>query len=433
MKRTVLVRGTVIAASLFILLVVVALANSRIELTESGVHKRLLVPVGGVMVGIHTYAGTGDDPVRIKGFLDGPVVQRKTRSDWTATWFCEDKVQQLNGTGTELSIDCAGNQRRFPVARTPAITNAVFTTPADTLILSDIEGNARFLDASLASLHVTDAAGNWGYGRNHLVIAGDAVDRGRDVFAVLWRLYALSLQAQEAGGAVHVLLGNHEQYLLRGNISGANRDHLHTLARMGGPASAFGPDTVLGHWLRLQPVVIKSGTTVITHGGVSPVIADSGLTVSNLNSAMRRYWSGDMPGKAELDAVIGPAGVTQYRGYLEGGEDRFAAATTAQVRDVLAHFGASTIVVGHTQVDHVTPLHGGRVWAVNVNSNGARPEALLIQNGEPVVVSTGVKRQLDETPKRLTRPFSLSAVADMAMLRGLLSSNYALSRIPQPY
>jgi hypothetical protein len=148
---------------------------------------------------------------------------------------------------------------------------------------------------------------------------------------------------------------------------------------------------------------------------------------------MRRYWSGDMPGKAELDAVIGPAGVTQYRGYLEGGEDRFAAATTAQVRDVLAHFGASTIVVGHTQVDHVTPLHGGRVWAVNVNSNGARPEALLIQNGEPVVVSTGVKRQLDETPKRLTRPFSLSAVADMAMLRGLLSSNYALSRIPQPY
>mgnify|MGYP003410443650 CR=1 FL=1 len=29
----------------------------------------------------------------------------------------------------------------------------------------------------------------------------------------------------------------------------------------------------------------------------------------------------------------------------------------------------------------MTPLHGSRVWAVNVNSNEARPEALLIRNG----------------------------------------------------
>jgi len=431
--RTYLFRVVLATALLALAALGIALSNARIELTESGGHRRLLVPIGIGVVAFNTYAGTGD-AVRMPGFLDGPIIRRKTDGSWAATWYCEDKVQRLAGKSAELTIDCAGQRRVFPLARSPRVHEAVFDTTADTLILSDIEGNIRFLDAALASLSVTDAEGNWNYGRNHLVIAGDAVDRSRDVFAVLWRLYTLSLQAQEAGGAVHYVLGNHEQYVLRGNISRANSDHLYALTQMGGHVQAFGPDTVIGQWLRLQPVIIKSGRTVITHGGVHPLVADAGFTVNNLNSAMRRYWSGDMPSKAELDAVIGPAGLTQYRGYLEDGGERFARAADAQIGGVLAHFGAKTIVVGHTLVDRVTALHGGKVWAIDVNSNGARPEALLVRNGEAMVVPTGVGRQLDEAGgSRPTRPFKLFAAADLAMLKGLLTSNYALSRIPQPY
>jgi hypothetical protein len=431
--RTYLFRGIFIIASLFVVAFGIALCNANIELTQAGAHKRLLLPIGVGHAGINTFAGTGDK-VRLPGFLDGPIVRRKDDGSWTATWYCEDKVAQLSGTGAELAIDCAGRRQVFPIARTPAVPDAVFDTRADTIVLSDIEGNLRFLDAALGKLAVTDADGNWSYGRNHLVIAGDAVDRGRDVFAVLWRLYTLSLQAQDAGGAVHLLLGNHEQYLLRGNTSRANRDHLYALARMGGQPGAFGPDTLIGHWLRLQPVIIKTGRSVITHGGVNPLVADSGFTVSNLNSAMRRYWLGDMPSKAELDAVIGPAGVTQYRGYMQGGEDRYPRATAAQIGDVLAHFGAKTIVVGHTLVDRVTALHEGRVWAVDVNSDQARSEALLLRDGEPMVVSLDVPRQLNEDSEpSLRRPFSLFDAQDLAMLKGLVASNYALSQIRQPY
>jgi hypothetical protein len=60
-----------------------------------------------------------------------------------------------------------------------------------------------------------DDAGHWQFGQGHLVILGDSVDRGRDVFAVLWRLYGLAGQASATGGAVHVVLGNHEQHCLR--------------------------------------------------------------------------------------------------------------------------------------------------------------------------------------------------------------------------
>ncbi|MCC2958764.1 metallophosphoesterase [Massilia sp. IC2-477] len=431
--RVYLVRGLVLSLSAFVIAIGVALANADVELTESGAHKHLLVPIGPATAKFNTFAGTGDK-VRMPGFLDGPVVRRIADGSWAATWFCEDKVQNRTGTDAELIIDCAGKRHMFPVSRAPRVPDAVFDTQGDTLILSDIEGNVRFLDAALKSLAVTDADGNWKYGSNHLVIAGDAVDRGRDVFAVLWRLYALSQQAQDAGGAVHLVLGNHEQYLLRGNTSRANRDHLYALTRMGGQAQAFGADTVIGRWLRLQPVIIKTGRTVITHGGVNPLVADAGFTVNNLNSAMRRYWMGDMPGKGELDAIVGPAGVTQYRGYLEDGEERFPRATAAQIDDVLAHFGAKTIVVGHTLVDRVKTLHDGRVWAIDVNSDEARPEALLIRKGEPMVVSTGVARRLKEdAAPRITRPFSLFAASDLAMLKGLIASNYALSQIPVPY
>jgi hypothetical protein len=431
--RVYLFRGIAFIGALLLIAFTFALSNAKVELTEHGAHKRLLVPIGIGNARFNTFAGTGDD-VRMPGFLDGPVVRRKAGGGWAASWYCEDKGQHRSGSGAELTIDCAGTRHQFPVARAPLVPDAVFDTPEDTLILSDIEGNVRYLDAVLKALDVTDAEGKWSYGQNHLVINGDAVDRGRDVFAVLWRLYSLSLQAQDAGGSVHLVLGNHEQYLLRGNVSRANRDHLYALTRMGGNLDAFGPDTLIGRWLRLQPVIIKSGRTVITHGGVNPILADAGFTISKLNSAMRRYWSGDMPAKAGLDAVIGPAGLTQYRGYLEDGEDRFARATGAQIGEVLAHFGAKTIVVGHTLVERVTALHEGKVWAVDVNSDSARPEALLIRDGEAEVVSTGVVRQLDEgKERRLIRPFSLFAPADLAMLKALVLSNYALSQIPQPY
>ena len=431
--RSYLFRGIAATTALLLAGLGIALSNASIELTEHGAHRRLLVPVGASSAAFNTFAGSGD-MVHIPGFLDGPIVRRKADGSWTATWFCENHVQHLAGSSTELAIDCAGRRHLFPVVRTPVVADAVFDTPADTLVLSDIEGNVRFLDAALKSLAVTDAQGNWNYGDRHLVINGDAVDRGRDVFAVLWRLYTLSLQAKDAGGAVHLVLGNHEQYLLRGNPSRANRDHLYALTRMGGQVEAFAPDTLIGHWLRLQPVIIKSGRTVITHGGVNPAVADAGFTVNHLNSAMRRYWSGDMPGKAELDAVIGPAGLTQYRGYLEDGEDRYSRATSAQIGEVLAHFGANSIVVGHTLVERVTALHEGKVWAIDVNSNTARPEALLIRDSEPLVVPTGVARRLDEKKGRpLTRPFSLFAAGDLVMLKDLVKSYYTLSRIPQPY
>jgi len=408
--------------------------NSRVELTEHGVHKRLLFPLGPVgNAGIRMYAGTGDSP-RLPGFLDGPVVRVAADGNWTATWFCEDRVLRQSGKAASLDIECAGKRTTYPLASAAAPAEAEIDMPAKLLLLSDIEGNAAFLDAALRELGVVDTTGTWQFGPNRLVIVGDAVDRGRDVFGVLWRLYALDQQARRHGGAVHLLLGNHEQYLLRGNTSRANTEHLYALTQIGGQQQAFAADTVIGAWLRQQPVVMRAGNVLLAHGGISPQVAASGLSVRQLNDAMDGYWRGAPADAGALDAVLGPAGVTQYRGYLEPGGERYPKASTDEVDAVLRTYGAGAIVVGHTIVEHVSLLHGGRVHAIDVNSNSAASEALLFVNGSPTVVPLQARRSIPtEQGARLTRPIDLLASGDRDMIGRSLRRSVELYRLPHPY
>lgn len=418
---------------LLLVLAAVALYNSKLEVTPNGVHSRLYVPVNSKSYAkVTMFAGTGDNAT-LPGFLDGPVVRRAVDGSWNASWFCEDRAHQQQAADAQLVVECAGKRSVYPMttALAPAAKGGVLPMPERVAVLSDIEGNLPFLDGSLAKLGVTDAAGAWAYGKGHLVIVGDAVDRGRDVFAVLWRLYALAQEAQRAGGGVHMLLGNHEQYILRGNTTRAHLEHLYALDQLGGPVAAFAGDTVIGGWLRAQPVVLQMGSVLFTHGGISKATADSGLTVAQLNEAMRNYWHGAPVAKHALDAVLGQGGVTQYRGYLDEAD---GLASAEDVQHVLNRFGASTVVVGHSLVDKVTMLHGGRVIAIDVNTNEAADEALVFEQGKPRVVAV-VDRGLppEQKERGQQRDFQFAAAGDWRAVGRTAWRAVELARLPHPY
>lgn len=308
--------------------------------------------------------------------------------------------------------------------------------PEKVIVLSDLEGNLVFLENALRQLNIVNTAGTWQFGKNRLVILGDSVDRGRDVYAVLWRLYHLSQQAQEAGGAVHLLLGNHEQYILRGNISRMNPEHLYALQQMGGYSNAFSADTLIGAWLREQPVIVKLGSVVFVHGGIHPNVAKAGHSIQQLNEGMRKYWKLDKDKATEsslLDSVLSQRGVTQYRGYVMPLEEYYPQATQADVNAALKHFDASHIVIAHTLVDKVMPLYENKVYAVDVNSNEAQPEVLNFENGTPKMVNIGITRNLPEPEKIAVRNFSITDKKDVEILRQWIRHSYALSQLPQPY
>jgi len=416
-------------------LIFAELSFAKVEMTAGGVNTRLLLPFMRGAIGIPVYSGTGEH-VTIRGYLAGPVVRRKSDGNWSATWFCEDTVKRTQGHGETLRIECAGMTHDFPLAALP-VANAIAPMPDKLIVLSDIEGNSRFLGAALRKLGVVDTSGNWSFGNGHLVILGDSVDRGRDVFAVLWRLRTLAAQAEVANGAVHVLLGNHEQYLLRGNVSRAHPEYRYALQQLGGYTGAFANDSVLGEWLRRQPVALKLGSVLFTHAGISPEVADAGLTIEALNQAMRDYWSSDASIGAEpspaLDAVMGLDGVTRYRGYFrDSGNDR-PAATQQDIEQILARYHAERIVVGHTLVDQITHRYNGRVTGIDVNHPEARPEVLVFDHGEPHIVDIGTARGFEDDTGTRLREFSLFDASDRKLLASIYRANRTLARIPHPY
>lgn len=431
-RRLILVMSLVVM--LVVVAVLVAVSSAKVEMTGSGVYTRLLVPIGPGAIGLKNYTGMGEDVV-LPGHLDGPVVRRLANGNWSASWFCEDGIQHVRGSSSVLQVSCAGRTHSYPLESAP-VPPAVAPMPARLAVLSDLEGNIRFLDAALQKLGVVGADGTWRYGDGELVVLGDSVDRGRDVFAVLWRLHDLSRQAHAAGGAVRMVLGNHDQYILRGNISRTHPEHRHALRQMGGVSQAFAADTVIGAWLRAQPVALKLGRVLFVHGGVSPKVAQTGLSVDDLNDAMRGYWqmpAGTASRSKALDAVIGNAGLTQYRGYFRELDGVYPAATAAQVDQVLKNFDVDQIVVAHTVVKRVKPLLDGRVYAVDVNYGEARPEVLVYHDGVAAVVDIGVARALDTKPQRRLREFSLLEPKDRQLLGAMFDVYRQLSALPQPY
>src|SRR3546814_11275299 len=111
---------------------------------------------------------------------------------------------------------------------------------------------------------------------------------------------------------------------------------------MGGYRHAFAADTMIGEWLRQQPVALKLGSVLFVHGGISPQVARTGLTVDQLNAAMQDYWNDNAPHPPSpgLDAVLGHAGVTQYRGWVRALADRSPKDSDAQVADAPARIDA---------------------------------------------------------------------------------------------
>ncbi|MAD79157.1 MAG: hypothetical protein CMJ51_07300 [Planctomycetaceae bacterium] len=233
------------------------------------------------------------------------------------------------------------------------------------LAVSDLEGNRATFLAFLEGNGVVNAAGEWIWGDGHLVLNGDLVDRGDEVTELLWLIRRLEREAEQAGGRVHYVLGNHESMVMAGDLRYIHPKYRFTTDRIGlSYDDLHGPDSELGRWLRNHNSVVRVGPFLFVHAGYSPELDRLGLELDDINGAIR---SGLGPpawppaAKAELRSglIWHSQGPHWYRGYFPQHASTWGGRPTdREIAAILDRHGARHIVVGHTVVDDVGWIDG---------------------------------------------------------------------------
>ncbi|MFN8011602.1 MAG: metallophosphoesterase [Holophagaceae bacterium] len=254
--------------------------------------------------------------------------------------------------------------------------------PGKILAVSDIHGRFGAVLALLQAQKVVDADLRWTFGRGHLVVVGDVFDRGPQVTEALWFLRALEEGARAAGGAVHLVLGNHEAMAMGGDARYLHPKYARPPKGLPAYPVLYGPDSELGRWLRSRPALLKLGPFLFVHGGPSAEFLKLGLSQAAANRALRTSL-GRHP--RDLDGpegfLQGDQGPLWYRGLVPG--HARADASGEDVDAALKAFRVKAVVIGHTTLDRLTALHGGKVYAIDAGLKEGRPgEAWIWEQGK---------------------------------------------------
>lgn len=299
-----------------------------------------------------------------------------------------------------------------------------FPMPPLLVAIGDLQGNLAGLEDILRATGLVDRTGRWAAGDAHLVQLGDIFGRASDPKGVCDRLRALAEDASNAGGRVHVLVGNHEaevvhryefecdprEYLRFATLSSYRRwkreraaaersfwslgeeeslplanligawELLHPLGREEF-RKALAPNGEYGSWLISLPAAVKIGDIVLSHAGILPKYAKRGLAWLNAKvreaMAMPEYF----PALPAGNILIDPDGPLWTRAFAWGTK-----ATLLQVREAGAMLGAATQVVAHTPTSdlRIQARWGRHVICIDTGigrSKGGRLSALIVQDG----------------------------------------------------
>jgi hypothetical protein len=240
--------------------------------------------------------------------------------------------------------------------------------------IGDLHGDLDSTRKALRLAGAIDEADSWIGGELVVVQTGDQLDRGDEEQAILDLLDRLQDEALAAGGALHILNGNHElmnarpdlRYVTEGGFADfqdavtiTEEDSLllayepNQRARV----AAFRPGGPYALMLAERPVVLVLEGNVFVHGGVTPMHLEYGI--ERMNNEIRDWLlgKGDPP-----DFIHTSKSPTWSRSY----SDEVESDDCQQLEEVLAALGAKRMIVGHTvQENGIGPQCENRVWCID--------------------------------------------------------------------
>jgi hypothetical protein len=313
---------------------------------------------------------------------------------------CERKVpDEPPQTSTTERATEAPKSAAPPKRALPPVGEVVTRVPMPERVVAvgDLHGD---LDATKRALRLgglIDATDRWIGGKAVLVQTGDLLDRGDDEQAIIDLLERLEDEAKRAGGAVHVLNGNHElmnaaldfRYVTSGgfrdfedapDLDLADRRLTRVPASQRPRAAAFLPGGAYARKLADHPVILIVGDTVFAHGGVLPRYAEN---PERLNRDVRAFMLGESEaGAAVLQADDGPVWSRHFSDDTDADDCRMLSET-------LSRLGVARMVVGHTVQPKINDACEGKVYRIDVGMAahyGGRTQVLeLTKNGPRVI------------------------------------------------
>jgi calcineurin-like phosphoesterase family protein len=354
------------------------------------------------------------NPQRKKLNNDGPYVFFKNdtliqlnyiKGDKIEGYYIESEELSLNET---INIDCYYplDSSKFKVKlssnfRTP---DCVYEDSEKILAISDIESNYKTFRDFLINNEVIDNNLNWTFGKGHLVLVGDFIDRGYFTTQVLWFIYKLEQDAGQYGGKVHFILGNHEIMNMQGDHRYASSKYNYVSSILNKKQfELYSKDSFLGKWMESKNTIEVINNVLFVHGGLHPDVTDIELKLEDINNLIREnYYKPYYPKKnrPEMERFLLSSKTSPYwyRGYFNNGITK-----SEELEQVFTKFNVKSIVVGHTVQSQIKRLLDKKIVAIDLKHPSDHEkhwpkrtsEGLLIQNGKCYrVFENGNKKEL---------------------------------------
>lgn len=337
----------------------------------------LVLAVIAVFVGLQIGASAhyGDNPLMRNINKDGPYVFYKNDSILTINYIRGNKTEGFYIDQNDYPIDSAITATCFfqiDSTNFDFIIKSNFITPKVTyndgnkiLAISDIESGYKTFRDFLINSKVIDENLNWTYGKGHLVLVGDFVDRGWSTTQVLWFIYKLEQDAQKQGGFVHFILGNHELKNMQANYGAAAPKYRAIAGILGkNQSDLYSPNSVIGQWMSSKNTIELINGNLFAHGGIHPDLAGYTSSLDEINQLIRRNYYKPYYPKTEktVEQLLTSTrtGICWYRGYFK--EDL----TQEQIEKGLNKFNAKSIIVGHTLQSKVNRKYKGKVIGIDI-------------------------------------------------------------------
>ena len=216
-------------------------------------------------------------------------------------------------------------------------------------IIGDIHGQYEQLVGLLRVAGLVDEQLSWAGGAALVWFIGDFFDRGPCGLESVDLVMRLQREAEQVGGCVRALLGNHEPLILSARRFGEQRTawggtFLWDWRRNGGSdeeLERLTPEHVT--WLSNLPAMARVGEYLLVHAD-SIMYSSYGATISEVNQALKALLHSD-------DAPAWDRLLEQFsdrKAFID--EDADGAARAAQF---LSDFGGRQIIHGHTPISFI--------------------------------------------------------------------------------